>query len=68
MVGYTKTGAPKANGLQLRPRPPSSPTSLILGGSMSGSAKAAHTQQLQLQPPKQEGRGTFTILLLKCTL
>ncbi|KAF9608496.1 hypothetical protein IFM89_009862 [Coptis chinensis] len=23
MVGYTKTGAPKANGLQLRPRPPS---------------------------------------------
>lgn len=57
MVGYTKQ-APKANGLQLRPRPPSSPTSLMLGGSMSGSAKAAHTQQLQLQPPKQEGRGS----------
>lgn len=60
MVGYTKTGVPKANGLQLRPRPPSSPTSAC---------------QAQLKPlthsnssSSRQSKRAFTILLLKCTL
>ena len=64
MVGYTKTGAPKANGLQLRPR--ASFQSDFLGGSMSGSAKAAHTQQLQQQPPKQEATPTLRSQFCYC--